>query len=155
MTTVFVTGTFDILHVEHVRFLAAAKNQGKGTRVKGQGNTETRLVVGIESDARIRRLKGDRRPIMPETDRKEMLEALSMVDEVFVLPEQFDTQDAYEKALHDAQADIYAVSEGSPYFENKKKLCEKAGVKLAVVHEHNPKYSTSKLIEKVRTKGST
>lgn len=135
--TVFVTGIFDLLHIEHIRFLKKAKAAGD------------RLVVGIESDERVKQLKGTSRPIMNEEDRKEMLEALSVVDNVFVLPKKFDTEDAYEKALRSAHADIYAVSESSPYLANKRKLCEKADVRLVVVHEHNPEYSTSTLIERI------
>lgn len=142
MTTVFVTGIFDLLHIEHIRFLKAASAGLR--RAKGD-----KLIVGIESDARAKKLKGGSRPIMNEHDRKEMLKALSCVDEVIILPEQFDSDDAYEKILHDVKADIYAVSSHSPYLENKKTLCEKAEVKLVVVHEHNPEYSTSTIIKKI------
>lgn len=137
MTTVFVTGIFDLIHIEHIRFLKKAKAVGD------------KLIVGIESDERVKRLKGNSRPVMNEHDRKEMIEALSLVDNVFILPKKFDTAEEYEKALCDAHADIYAVSGGSPYLENKRKLCEKVGVKLVVVHEHNPEYSTSTIIKKI------
>ena len=148
---VLVTGIFDLLHVEHVRFLAAAKNQGQGPRAKGQGpEGYYLLIVGIEADVRVRKLKGAGRPVMGQEDRKEMLEGLAAVDEVFILPEDFDNDAAYEKVLKDTGADVYAVSEDSPFMENKRKICERAGVVLKIVHGYNPEYSTSRIIEKVK-----
>ncbi len=135
--TVFVTGTFDLLHVEHVRFLQAAKAQGD------------RLIVGIECDVRVKKLKGPSRPFMGEQDRKEVLEALSSVDEVIILPEQFDTDDQYEQILKDLRADIYCVSQGSPFLEKKQEICTRAGVALRVVRPHNPEYSTTQLVSKI------
>ena len=146
---VLVTGIFDLPHVEHVRFLAAAKNQGRRTKAEGRRRTECYLIVGIEADIRVRKLKGAGRPVMGQEDRKEMLEGLKTVDEVFIMPADFDNDEAYEKVLKDTGVDVYAVSENSPYLDNKKRLCEKAGVTLKVVHEYNPEYSTTKLIDKL------
>ena len=129
-----MTGIFDLLHVEHVRFLAAAKNQGRRTKAEGRRRTECYLIVGIEADIRVRKLKGAGRPVMGQEDRKEMLEGLKTVDEVFIMPADFDNDEAYEKVLKDTGVDVYAVSENSPYLDNKKRLCEKAGVTLKVVH---------------------
>ena len=147
---VLVTGIFDLPHVEHVRFLAAAKTQGRRTKAEGRRRTECYLIVGIESDVRVKKLKGAGRPVMGQEDRKEMLEGLAAVDEVFILPEDFDNDAAYEKVLKDTGADVYAVSEDSPFMENKRKICERAGVVLKIVHGYNPEYSTSRIIEKVK-----
>ena len=138
MTTVFVTGIFDLLHVEHMRFLKAAKATGD------------RLIVGIECDARVKRLKGIIRPICSQEERKEMLEALSVIDEVLILPEQFDTDEDYERILREVKPDVYAVSENSPYLTNKRKICEQCGIELRVVHPYNPEFSTTKLIERIQ-----
>lgn len=142
MTTVFVTGIFDLLHVEHVRFLKAASAGLR--RAKGD-----RLIVGIECDARVERLKGSARPVCSQDERKEMLEALVAVDEVLILPEQFDTDEDYERILREVKPDVYAVSENSPYLENKKTICERCGVELRIVHPFNPEFSTTKLIERI------
>jgi len=145
---VLVTGIFDLPHVEHVRFLAAAeKAKSKKQKAKSE---EVYLIVGIESDVRVKKLKGAGRPVMGQEDRKEMLEGLAAVDEVFILPEDFDNDAAYEKVLKDTGADVYAVSEDSPFMENKRKICERAGVVLKIVHGYNPEYSTSRIIEKVK-----
>jgi rfaE bifunctional protein nucleotidyltransferase chain/domain len=65
---VFTNGTFDILHRGHVEYLAKARTLGDA------------LVVGLNTDASIKRIKGPKRPINPETDRACMLSALESVD---------------------------------------------------------------------------
>jgi D-beta-D-heptose 7-phosphate kinase/D-beta-D-heptose 1-phosphate adenosyltransferase len=72
---VFTNGCFDILHVGHVRYLQSARNLGDA------------LVVAINSDRRVRELKGASRPIMNEAERAEMLAALGAVDYVTVFDE--------------------------------------------------------------------
>ena len=69
---VFTNGVFDILHVGHVRYLAQAKELGDA------------LVVAINSDASVRELKGEGRPLVSQNDRAEVLSALSSVDYVTV-----------------------------------------------------------------------
>ena len=68
-------GNFDLLHVGHVRYLRGAKALGG------------RLVVAINSDESVRRLKGEGRPIMPESERAEIVAALADVDAVVIFPE--------------------------------------------------------------------
>lgn len=72
---VFTNGCFDLLHVGHVSYLAEARALGDV------------LVVGLNSDASVRRLKGDTRPIINQTDRATMLAALAAVDHVVVFDE--------------------------------------------------------------------
>lgn len=72
---VFTNGCFDILHVGHVRYLNAAKQLGKT------------LVVGLNSDLSVRQLKGERRPIVPEAQRAEVIAALKSVDAVVIFGE--------------------------------------------------------------------
>jgi D-beta-D-heptose 7-phosphate kinase/D-beta-D-heptose 1-phosphate adenosyltransferase len=69
---VFTNGVFDLLHVGHVRYLAAARNLGDA------------LVVAINSDRTVRQLKGDNRPIVNENERAEILAALRAVTYVTV-----------------------------------------------------------------------
>ena len=73
---VFTNGCFDILHVGHVRYLQAAKDLGDV------------LIVGLNTDASVKRLKGDNRPINNEADRAEVLLALKSVDHVVFFGEQ-------------------------------------------------------------------
>ncbi len=77
---VFTNGCFDILHPGHSTYLAAARALGDI------------LVVGLNSDASVRRLKGNKRPIMKETARAQLLVALAAVDFVTL----FDEDDPYQ-----------------------------------------------------------
>ncbi len=77
---VFTNGCFDILHAGHVRYLTAARSLGDA------------LVVGLNSDASVRRLKGPNRPVSCEADRAEVLAALAAVDAVTIFDE--DTPEA-------------------------------------------------------------
>jgi len=72
---VFTNGCFDLLHIGHVRYLEKAKALGDV------------LVVGVNSDSSVRKLKGRRRPIQPEQDRAEILSALGCVDYVALFNE--------------------------------------------------------------------
>jgi D-glycero-beta-D-manno-heptose 1-phosphate adenylyltransferase len=69
-------GCFDLLHVGHVRYLHAAKKLGG------------RLIVAINSDESVRALKGEGRPLMPASERAEIISALADVDAVVVFPER-------------------------------------------------------------------
>lgn len=72
---VFTNGCFDILHAGHVRYLAAAKKLGDC------------LVLGLNTDASVRRIKGELRPINNELDRAEVIGALKSVDYVVLFDE--------------------------------------------------------------------
>ena len=72
---VFTNGCFDLLHAGHVRYLEAARKQGDC------------LIVGLNADASVRRLKGPGRPLNPEGDRAEVLAALCAVDAVVIFAE--------------------------------------------------------------------
>jgi len=76
----FTNGCFDLLHVGHVRYLAAARTTGD------------LLVVGLNSDLSVRAIKGDRRPILPQAQRAEVLAGLSCVDYIIL----FDAPDPLE-----------------------------------------------------------
>ena len=72
---VFTNGVFDLLHVGHLRYLAQARALGDA------------LVIGLNSDASVKRLKGEKRPILPEAERAELLAGLACVDYVCVFDE--------------------------------------------------------------------
>lgn len=73
---VFTNGCFDLLHAGHARLLGRARKLGD------------RLVVGLNSDASVRRLKGEGRPLTPERERAEILSALECVDAVTLFAEE-------------------------------------------------------------------
>ena len=75
LKVVFTNGVFDLLHPGHVRYLTTARSQGDV------------LVVGVNSDRSVRENKGPSRPIIPEQERAELLEALSVVDAAVIFDE--------------------------------------------------------------------
>jgi D-beta-D-heptose 7-phosphate kinase/D-beta-D-heptose 1-phosphate adenosyltransferase len=77
---VFTNGCFDILHIGHIRLLEEARRKGD------------RLIVGLNSDESVRRLKGPLRPIIAEGERARVLAALSAVDAVVVFDESTPLQ---------------------------------------------------------------
>ena len=95
---VFTNGCFDILHVGHIRYLQASRALG------------SKLIVGINSDASVRRLKGADRPINSQEDRAEILRALACVDEVVI----FDEDTPYD-LIRNLEPDI--ITKGGDYAE--------------------------------------
>jgi rfaE bifunctional protein nucleotidyltransferase chain/domain len=88
---VMANGCFDVLHVGHIRYLQAAKALGG------------KLVVAVNADDSVRKLKGDGRPVMPEDERAEILAALEPVDAVVIFPE-LDVR----ALLNDVRPDVQA-----------------------------------------------
>lgn len=131
---VLVTGVFDILHEEHRTFLKNAKKLGY-------------LMVGIESDTRVKILKGDNRPVNNQAIRIENLKALNIADEVFLLPDNFSSPDDHRQLLFTLKPSILAVSSHSPNIDKKARLMQEIGGRVEVVHQHNPAVSTTKIIE--------
>lgn len=86
---VFTNGCFDLLHVGHVRYLQEARAQGD------------LLVVGVNSDASVKRLKGEDRPLQGEADRAEILAALNGVDLVALFSE-----DTPEELIRKVRPDV-------------------------------------------------
>lgn len=76
MKLVFTNGCFDIIHRGHIELLKYAKSCGD------------KLVVGLNSDASVRALKGQSRPVQNQEDRKSILEAIRWVDEVVIFKEE-------------------------------------------------------------------
>jgi len=107
---VLANGCFDLLHVGHVRYLSAARGLGDA------------LVVGLNSDASVRRLKGPGRPVMPADERAELIGALAAVDLVVVFDD--DSADALIARL---RPDVHA--KGTDYTEDS--VPERAAVLAA------------------------
>ena len=95
---VLANGVFDLLHVGHVRYLEAARALGDV------------LVVAVNSDASVRRLKGEGRPIMSAVERAELIGALRPVDAVVVFEE-----DSVERLVGALRPDVQA--KGTDYTE--------------------------------------
>ena len=132
-TLVATNGCFDILHVGHVRYLAAARALGDV------------LLVGINGDASTRELKGAGRPINNENDRAEVLAALGCVDLVTIFPEVRAV-----RFLELAQPAIYV--KGGDYTvdsldQSEKAVLDQIGAAIRII-PFEKGYSTSGLLEK-------
>jgi rfaE bifunctional protein nucleotidyltransferase chain/domain len=126
---VLANGCFDVLHVGHVRYLAGARELGEV------------LVVGVNSDAQVERLKGAGRPIMPATERAELVDALQSVTYVTVFDEP-----TVEELLLALKPDVHA--KGTDYTEDsvpERDVVRSYGGRLAIVGD--PKdHSTSAIL---------
>jgi len=129
MKIIFTNGCFDILHPAHIEMLKYAKSLGDT------------LVVGIDSDERVKEKKGKLRPINSSEDRKQMLLAIRYVDEVYV----FDDDKQLKSLVKKFEPDIMIV--GSDWM--KKPVIGSEYAKEVKFFERIPKYSTSKTIESI------
>ncbi len=130
---VLTNGCFDLLHAGHLALLEAARREGDA------------LVVAINSDASVRRLKGEGRPLVPEAERAEALAALEAVDRVVVYDE--DTPLAVVKALV-PDVLVKGADWGADEIVGRAEV-EAAGgrvVRVALV----PGRSTSGIVERIR-----
>jgi rfaE bifunctional protein nucleotidyltransferase chain/domain len=128
---VLVGGCFDLLHFGHISFLKKAKTYGNY------------LLVVLESDENVRRVKGDTRPIHTQRQRKEMLETLRCVDEVIELPPMRSDTDYFEM-MHKIKPDVIAFTEGDPILDKKMEQGKQIGAKVVIIEKiHTP--STSQL----------
>jgi FAD synthetase len=128
---VLVGGCFDLLHYGHISFLKKAKTYGNY------------LLVVLESDENVKKVKGDTRPIHTQKQRKEMLEALRYVDEVVELPPMRSDTDYFEM-MHKIKPDVIAFTEGDPILDKKMEQGKQIGAKVVIIEKiHTP--STSQL----------
>ena len=134
---ILVTGVFDLLHQEHKIFLQKAKAAGDI------------LIVGIESDVRVRKMKGDGRPVQHEQTRLNVIQKLPYVDEAFILPESFSSPQDHEDLIAFIKPHILAISSHSDHQDKKRALVEKYGGSLQIVHEYNPNISTTRNLSSV------
>ena len=133
---VFTNGCFDLIHPGHVRLLETARAQGDV------------LVVAINSDESVRRLKGPNRPILPQTDRADILAAMAAVDAVTVFSE--DTPCALlERLLPDV---LVKGADWSHWIAGREIVEGSGGEVVAIpIEEH---YSTTDLVQTIRDRNS-
>lgn len=131
---VLVGGCFDVLHLGHVIFLEKAKKLGD------------KLVVLLESDENIKKIKGNNRPINNQENRAKMLMNLRMVDQVIKLS-GIKTDDEYIVLIKKIKPSIIAVTDGDKRIWQKKEQAKLVGAKLVKVTKLIPHQSTSRVIE--------
>jgi len=132
-TVVFTNGCFDILHVGHVRYLEAAREQGDI------------LIVAVNSDVSLRSLKGPGRPILDEAARARLVAALRSVDYVVLFSEP-----TVASLLRDLLPDVHA--KGTDYSADtvpERAIAKELGIQVAIVGD--PKnHSTRALLASLR-----
>jgi rfaE bifunctional protein nucleotidyltransferase chain/domain len=128
---VFTNGCFDILHQGHVSYLTFARQQGD------------RLVVGLNSDASVRRNKGPERPVNEQNARALVLAALEMVDYVVIFDED-EPADIIARIL----PDVLVKGKDWAHYVSGREVVEANGGKV-VLAEMVPGVSTTRIIERV------
>lgn len=128
---VFTNGAFDILHAGHVTYLEFARRQGDA------------LVVGLNSDASVRRYKGDKRPVNSQKDRALVLAALECVDYVVIFGE-----DEPKKLIGEIVPDVLVKGADWAHYVSGRDIVESAGGRVVLAKMVKGR-STSGTIEKV------
>lgn len=131
MKKIFVNGTFDILHIGHLSMLEYARSLG------------TELTVAIDSDERVKLLKGPSRPVNSQQERAALLASLKTVDNVFI----FDTDEELTHLI--SEHDV--MVKGSDYKD--KLIVGQEVCKEIVFFNYIDGYSTTKKIENIISRG--
>jgi rfaE bifunctional protein nucleotidyltransferase chain/domain len=132
-TIAFANGCFDVLHVGHVRYL------------EGAGREADRLVVAINDDAAVERLKGPGRPVLPAADRAELVAALRAVHYVVVFPDR-----TVARLLELLKPDVHC--KGTDYTVDsvpERETVRAYGGRIAIVGDRKD-HSTTELLERIR-----
>ena len=130
MKTVMVNGTFDILHPGHIALLNTARSYGDS------------LIVAIDTDRRVKELKGASRPINNQIDRRIMLSNIKAVD----LVEFFDSQEELIELMKRYQPDVYV--KGSDWKHDKQSTAEQY-CDTVIYYDRIEPYSTTKAIQDI------
>jgi len=134
MTVVLANGCFDLLHGGHVSYLEAAADEGD------------MLIVGVNSDASERQIKGPDRPIIPQDERAELIAGMGMVDAVVIFDEP-----TCERLLRELRPDVHA--KGTDYTAEtvpEREIAKELGIRVAIAGA--PKENASKdIIQTIRS----
>jgi len=131
---VLVGGCFDILHLGHIQFL---------TKAKAKGDI---LLVFIESDENIKRLKGPNRPINTQRDRAKLLASLEIVNYVILLKSMMPNSE-YDRLVIEIKPNIIATTKGDPNRLHKERQADLIGGKVIDVTLHVQDQSTTNLLK--------
>lgn len=127
---IMVNGTFDIIHRGHLMMLQHAKSLGD------------HLLVAIDTDRRVKELKGDSRPINNQDDRRYMLESLKCVNTVYF----FDSREELIEIMKEYQPDVYV--KGSDWKRDKGSTAEQY-CKQVIYYDRVGDYSTTNIIQHI------
>ncbi len=128
---VFTNGCFDIVHAGHIAYLGFARAQGDV------------LILGLNSDASVRRIKGIQRPIVGQNDRARVLAALEMIDYVVIFDE-----DEPAALIAELLPDVLVKAEDWAHYVSGRDVVERNGGRV-VLAPLVPGLSTSDIIRKI------
>lgn len=134
---VLVGGCFDILHIGHINFLEKAKKKGDY------------LFVFLESDQKIKKIKGNQRPIFNQEQRAKILSSLKFVDFIILLP-FFSKNINYDNLILKLKPDVIALTKNHSSLKYIKKQAKTISAKIAIVNEIIPNISTTHTILKIK-----
>ncbi|OGG00175.1 hypothetical protein A2Y99_02480 [Candidatus Gottesmanbacteria bacterium RBG_13_37_7] len=131
-TIVLTGGCFDILHIGHIEFFKKARKEGDI------------LVILLESDRKVKALKGPNRPIFSQKERALVLSSIAQINYIILLP--YITSDKiYTDIVFKLKPDIIAVTENDPMFDKKKIQANKIKATIKII-PFVKTYSSSKLL---------
>jgi len=135
-TVVFTNGCYDILHPGHIRLLESARSLGDI------------LILALNTDASVQRLKGSSRPLIPERDRAELASMLAAVDAV-----TFFDEDTPRELIAAVLPDILVKGADWSHFIAGREEVEAAGGKVLAL-PLEPGYSTTGIVEEILKRAS-
>lgn len=143
---VFCSGSFDLTHVGHALFFEDCKKLGDI------------LVVGIAGDRILKKLKGEKRPILNQYTRTKMVDFLKPVDYTFLDDFTYKHKNPLslvEMVFRNLKPDKYVINEDAFNIQYRQELCKKYDVELNILKRNCPdnfeKISTTKIIEKIKS----
>jgi len=134
VTTVLVGGCFDVLHPGHVVFLEKAKKEGDY------------LIVLLESDQKVKLLKGANRPVQTQQERAKVLSAVKFVDLVVMLP-NMETEKEYDELVKKIAPDVIAATKGDMNAHYHQRSAKLVGAKFKYVTKMIGNYSTTRILD--------
>ncbi len=127
---VTTNGTFDIIHVGHVRLLREAKEQGD------------KLVIGLNSDASVKQYKSEKRPLVPQAERAALIEAIRYVDLILI----FDEPESL-RFVREVKPDVHVKDSTYGYDLIEAPIVQGYGGRIHLVEKDD--HSTTNIIQKV------
>lgn len=134
---VLAGGCFDILHFAHIKFLNKAKKEGDC------------LMLLLESDSRISKIKGNDRPINNQKQRAQILAALPTVNYIVMLNEM-PNNNSYDRLISQLKPAIIATTAGDTGRKHKERQAQLTGAKVVDVIKRIDGISTSKLLSEIK-----
>jgi len=131
---VIAGGCFDVLHVGHFSLFEHSKKEGDI------------LIILLESDDKIRKKKGLKRPLHLQKERAYMLSQIASIDYVVLLP-KINSDSIYDNIVKKIKPSIIATTKNDPNIAHKKRQAEKIGAFVKEVIEYIPEKSSSNIIE--------